>query len=94
MLNQVDQRAGNCRIIRGTSGIANLQACCLVISLTMKLRCAILDDYQNVASSMANWAAIGDKVEWNSRLRIRVLAAARARCARRAPCVIEPASTI
>ena len=30
----------------------------------MKLRCAILDDYQNVASSMANWAAIEDKVEF------------------------------
>jgi phosphoglycerate dehydrogenase-like enzyme len=30
----------------------------------MKLRCAILDDYQNLASSMANWAAIEDKVEF------------------------------
>jgi phosphoglycerate dehydrogenase-like enzyme len=32
--------------------------------LPMKLRCAILDDYQNVASCMANWATIGDKVEF------------------------------
>ncbi|MFC0229462.1 D-2-hydroxyacid dehydrogenase family protein [Serratia aquatilis] len=29
----------------------------------MKLKCAILDDYQNVALSMADWSAIGEQVE-------------------------------
>lgn len=29
----------------------------------MKLRCAILDDYQNVALTMADWNSISDKVE-------------------------------
>lgn len=29
----------------------------------MKLRCAILDDYQNVALTMADWSSISDKVE-------------------------------
>lgn len=29
----------------------------------MKLRCAILDDYQNVALSMADWSSLQDKVD-------------------------------
>ena len=29
----------------------------------MKLKCAILDDYQQVALSMADWSALGDRVE-------------------------------
>ncbi|CAI0767416.1 D-2-hydroxyacid dehydrogenase family protein [Serratia proteamaculans] len=29
----------------------------------MKLKCAILDDYQQVAFSMADWSALGDRVE-------------------------------
>ncbi|SUB83935.1 Glycerate dehydrogenase [Pragia fontium] len=29
----------------------------------MKLKCAILDDFQNVALSMANWSTLGDRVE-------------------------------
>jgi phosphoglycerate dehydrogenase-like enzyme len=29
----------------------------------MKLRCAILDDYQNVALQMADWSSISDRVE-------------------------------
>jgi len=29
----------------------------------MKLRCAILDDYQNAAMSMADWTALADAVE-------------------------------
>ena len=32
----------------------------------MNLRCAILDDYQNVAMSMADWSTISDKVEVNT----------------------------
>ncbi|MDF2960639.1 MAG: 2-hydroxyacid dehydrogenase [Paenibacillus sp.] len=32
----------------------------------MKLRCAILDDYQQVALSMADWSSITDKVEVKS----------------------------
>lgn len=32
----------------------------------MKLRCAILDDYQNVALQMADWSSILDKVEVTS----------------------------
>jgi phosphoglycerate dehydrogenase-like enzyme len=31
--------------------------------MKMKLRCAILDDYQNVALSLADWSAIADRVE-------------------------------
>lgn len=29
----------------------------------MKLKCAILDDYQQVALSMTDWSALGDRVE-------------------------------
>ncbi|MBB6731135.1 D-2-hydroxyacid dehydrogenase family protein [Cohnella zeiphila] len=29
----------------------------------MKLRCAVLDDYQNVALSLADWSVLGDRVE-------------------------------
>lgn len=32
----------------------------------MKLKCAILDDYQNVAHNFADWSKISDKVEINS----------------------------
>lgn len=32
----------------------------------MKLRCAILDDYQNAAMTMADWSSISDKVEVKS----------------------------
>jgi phosphoglycerate dehydrogenase-like enzyme len=32
----------------------------------MKLRCAILDDYQNVARTIADWSSISDKVEVKS----------------------------
>jgi phosphoglycerate dehydrogenase-like enzyme len=32
----------------------------------MKLRCAILDDYQNAALTMADWSTIADKVEVKS----------------------------
>ncbi|MBZ5752274.1 D-2-hydroxyacid dehydrogenase family protein [Metabacillus rhizolycopersici] len=32
----------------------------------MKLRCAILDDYQNVALEMVDWNSISDKVEFNT----------------------------
>ena len=29
----------------------------------MKYRCAVLDDYQNVALKMADWSALADKVD-------------------------------
>ena len=29
----------------------------------MKLKCAILDDYQQVALKMADWSALADRVE-------------------------------
>ena len=32
----------------------------------MRLRCAILDDYQNVAASMADWSPVADRVEVTS----------------------------
>jgi phosphoglycerate dehydrogenase-like enzyme len=32
----------------------------------MKLRCAILDDYQNVALKLANWASLSERVEVTS----------------------------
>jgi hypothetical protein len=32
----------------------------------MKLRCAILDDYQQVALTIADWSSISDQVEVES----------------------------
>jgi phosphoglycerate dehydrogenase-like enzyme len=31
--------------------------------MTTRLRCAILDDYQNVALKLADWSAIGDRID-------------------------------
>jgi phosphoglycerate dehydrogenase-like enzyme len=33
------------------------------MELTMKLRCAVLDDYQGVATTMADWSPVTDRIE-------------------------------